>query len=751
VSVGVAVVGGVTASASIGVSGSKSSGSSSETTQVNSSVTAGGTLALTSGRDASLKGAVAQGKDVIASVGRDLNVVSVQDEASRKSTSAGFSAGLTLSPGVGLGANGGVNVGKGSGSSSIVSEQTALLAREGSLGATVKGNTDIKGGVIAAVDGSGADSGRLSLTTGTLSASDIKDSAKSKDVSVGVSASINNVTDRNTRSANLPVVDGSFASSTFKQDTKATIGQGTITVGVPGENVTVNRDIDQSQIVTKDKQTGFTVNVDVAAAKELVSLVKGVAGDKDAAKNSIILQGVAEIKKDIDGDDTTRSDTAQDIKNAVTDVRARRQKADADREQAAVVSGGDQDKIIEATEARLTKATEAETLRLEQRTVDARLDALDPSLSREERAAAAVVIKKEVSDSLRSEASQANIRRQVIVRDTFVADKRVSGGGRHSAVDAARLDAAPTATTGEPKKEDEILVLGFRDDAARVKGAKLGLIEETAQAVGVVTKFGGGTVQGVGTGTINNAKDTLGLLSDAGGKLINLATFGTTNKAEAKRTDARIDGAIALGKAAVNDPVGTAKKLGESFTKPFTEGAQKLADGKTFDGTAQITEAASDTILNAATGGGKAVLAIVLKGGKGPDINPKAPPKPPTLKEHKAHHDNHVGDTQKYLESQGFTVETEVSFAICGIKGSCRTDILAKGPDGKYVVFEIKTGDADLSVRQSAIYPLIESGDARPTGKIARELGLDPKKPLRDQGYPNGIPVVVQGFPGLGK
>jgi hypothetical protein len=35
----------------------------------------------------------------------------------------------------------------------------------------------------------------------------------------------------------------------------------------------------------------------VAAAKELVSLVKGVAGNKDAAANPVILQGVAEIKK----------------------------------------------------------------------------------------------------------------------------------------------------------------------------------------------------------------------------------------------------------------------------------------------------------------------------------------------------------------------------------------------------------------------------------------------------------------------
>jgi hypothetical protein len=151
--------------------------------------------------------------------------------------------------------------------------------------------------VIAALDKDGKDSGRLALSTSTLTASDIKDSAKSKDISVGVSASINNVTDKNTRSANLPVVDGSFASSTFKQDTKATIGQGTLTVGVPTENVTINRDTDQSQVVTKDKQTGFTVYVDVAAAKELVSLVKGVAGNKDAVGNSVILQGVQAIRE----------------------------------------------------------------------------------------------------------------------------------------------------------------------------------------------------------------------------------------------------------------------------------------------------------------------------------------------------------------------------------------------------------------------------------------------------------------------
>jgi hypothetical protein len=159
-----------------------------------------------------------------------------------------------------------------------------------------------------------------------------------------------------------------------------------------------------------------------------------------------------------------------------------------------------------------------------------------------------------------------------------------------------------------------IIVTAFRDDAARVNGAKLGLIQETAQAVAVVSQTGGGTVQGVGTGTINNAKDTFSLLRDAGGKLINIATFGTTNKNEAARTDARIEGAIALGKAAVTDPVGTGRKLGEAAIQPFVDGAAKLSAGDRFGGTAQITEAASDTILNAVAGGSKFIAGILTSG-----------------------------------------------------------------------------------------------------------------------------------------
>lgn len=222
--------------------------------------------------------------------------------------------------------------------------------------------------------------------------------------------------------------------------------RGVVSVAVPDANVTINRDIGAAQVVTKDSQTGFTVYADVAAAKELVNLVKGVAGDSEAAKSSVILSGVKEIGKDFDGDDTTRSDISQDIRNAATDIKTRQTKADADRAQVIAIksANGDDDKINDATEKRLVVATEAETVRLEQRTIDTLVDQLPASLTPEARAAEVIRIAAEVKGSVRSDATQATIRRQIIVRDTFDADKHIGRGQALSSVDLARLNAAPT-------------------------------------------------------------------------------------------------------------------------------------------------------------------------------------------------------------------------------------------------------------------------------------------------------------------
>ena len=65
-----------------------------------------------------------------------------------------------------------------------------------------------------------------------------------------------------------------------------------------------------------------------------------------------------------------------------------------------------------------------------------------------------------------------------------------------------------------------------------------------------------------------------------------------------------------------------------------------------------------------------------------------------------------VDDIKDQLSSQGFRVsEKEISFgSSCG-SGRCRPDIVAEAPDGTLRIIEVKTGSADLSIRQSEIFP----------------------------------------------
>ena len=123
-----------------------------------------------------------------------------------------------------------------------------------------------------------------------------------------------------------------------------------------------------------------------------------------------------------------------------------------------------------------------------------------------------------------------------------------------------------------------------------------------------------------------------------------------------------------------------------------------------------------------------------------------------TIRDHYEHHDAMRNDVIGQLEGQGYRVaDGEASFGnACGT-GRCCPDILYEAPDGTVGIIEIKTGNADLSIRQTEIFPQIENGDAIPRGAVADRFGLDPGVPLRDQGYPNGIPIEVREFPGAGQ
>lgn len=109
-------------------------------------------------------------------------------------------------------------------------------------------------------------------------------------------------------------------------------------------------------------------------------------------------------------------------------------------------------------------------------------------------------------------------------------------------------------------------------------------------------------------------------------------------------------------------------------------------------------------------------------------------------------------DVIEQVRSRGYTVsQKEASFgSSCGT-GRCRPDIIYGASDGTKGIIEIKTGNADLSIRQTEIFPQIENGAAIPKGDVALRFGLEPGIPLRDQGYPNGIPIEVKVFPGAGQ
>nr|WP_244305979.1 hemagglutinin repeat-containing protein [Paraburkholderia lacunae] len=174
----------------LGVSGTKGNGNGSDTTWTNTHVNAGNTLTLQSGGDTNLKGAVADGQQVIANVGGDLNIESLQDVShyDSKQTSGGVSISVCVPPicygTSSVSAN--FNQQKMHSDYASVGEQSGIKAGDGGFQINVQGNTDLKGAVIASSDKAVQD-GVNSLTTATLTHSDIENHAAYDASSVGVS------------------------------------------------------------------------------------------------------------------------------------------------------------------------------------------------------------------------------------------------------------------------------------------------------------------------------------------------------------------------------------------------------------------------------------------------------------------------------------------------------------------------------------------------------------------------------------
>ncbi len=306
-----------------GVAGNRGHADGDSTTWTNTHVTAGDTLTIKSGGDTNLKGAVASGKQVVADVGGNLNVESLQDKDhyDSKQQSAGVSVSVCVPPfcyGGSSSAAANFSQQKMHSDYAAVGEQSGIKAGDGGFQVSVKGNTDLKGGAIASSDKAVQD-GVNSLTTATLTHSDIENHASYDASSIGLSGGVGGQIGKDQKGTatnvnpvpgtTLPKGDGGLqvappvalgASGDANSTTKSGISGGAITItdGAKQQQLTgqtaaeavasVNRDTSNTggalaPIFDKDKiQAGFDITSQFI--NQAGTFVANRAAEADAAK-----------------------------------------------------------------------------------------------------------------------------------------------------------------------------------------------------------------------------------------------------------------------------------------------------------------------------------------------------------------------------------------------------------------------------------------------------------------------------------
>ncbi|CAJ9535525.1 haemagglutinin [Burkholderia pseudomallei] len=273
-------------------------GNSDAAIQNNTHINASQTATIVSGGDTNVIGANVNANKVVADVGGNLNVASVQDTTVSAAHQSSAGGGFTISQ-TGGGASFSAQNGHADGNYAGVNEQAGIQAGSGGFDVTVRGNTDLKGAYIAST----ADASKNSLTTGTLTTSDIENhshySANSAGFSAGASVGVS------TKAVGPSSVSGSggVTPMVFQNDsgdqsatTKSAVSAGTINITKPGEQTqdvaNLNRDttnLNGTVSKTPDVQKMLSQQVDTMnaaqAAGQTVSQAIGLYADhkRDAA------------------------------------------------------------------------------------------------------------------------------------------------------------------------------------------------------------------------------------------------------------------------------------------------------------------------------------------------------------------------------------------------------------------------------------------------------------------------------------
>jgi filamentous hemagglutinin len=323
-----------------------------DVTQTNTSIKAGNKASLDSGNDANLKGAVVTAKQVQANVGGDLNLSSLQDTSKFSSKQVDASVGVSICiPPFCYGVSGtaSFNQQKMNSDYASVSEQTGIKAGDGGFQVDVKGNTDLNGAIIASSDQAVKD-GKNTLSTGTLTSTDIKNKAAYDASSIGLSGGmgehIGRAADGSQKAGapGTPVPDNGKVSANAPIALLASGDASSVTQsGISGATVKINDDVKQQAL------TGQT------AAETVAAINTEVSSDRDGSNKLKPIFNPQEIQAGFDITAKFVQNVGVYLEDRAKDIDQKKAEAQDDLEKARAATTPDEyqryvDKAVQANQ-----------------------------------------------------------------------------------------------------------------------------------------------------------------------------------------------------------------------------------------------------------------------------------------------------------------------------------------------------------------------------------------------------------------
>ncbi|HEJ1943237.1 TPA: hemagglutinin repeat-containing protein [Pseudomonas aeruginosa] len=280
----------------LNASGSKGRGKSNgkDNWYTNSRLNARDTVLISSGSDTNIRGAGVAGNTVKLDVGGDLNIESLQNTSTYtskdKTTGAGISVCIPpLCAGTPVSANINIQKAKATGNYASVEEQSGIQAGDGGFDIRVKGNTDLKGALIAS-NQAAIDAGKNRLETASLTTSDIQNRAEASAKSSGISLSSDYLNQGKYGIGKTLIgnaMDSGSAADSSTGITKTAVGNAT---------VIITDESKQKELTGTDAETTVaalnrdTVNAHVAAQKIDIKELEQQARAEQVIKTAVTAQ-----------------------------------------------------------------------------------------------------------------------------------------------------------------------------------------------------------------------------------------------------------------------------------------------------------------------------------------------------------------------------------------------------------------------------------------------------------------------------